>query len=48
VVSARDVRGNRNRALREGARAFLQKPWNDEELLAIISDLLGQPEPAEV
>jgi DNA-binding response OmpR family regulator len=48
VVSARDVHGNRDRALREGARAFLQKPWNDEELLAIISDLLGQPEPAEV
>ena len=26
-----------------GARAFLQKPWNDDELLAIIGRLLGQP-----
>jgi DNA-binding response OmpR family regulator len=48
VVSARDIRGNRDRAFREGARAFLQKPWNDDELLAVISDLLGQPETAEV
>jgi DNA-binding response OmpR family regulator len=48
VVSARDIRVNRDRALREGARAFLQKPWNDDELLTVISDLLGQPETAEV
>lgn len=43
VVSARDVRGNKERALAAGARAFLQKPWNDDELLAIIARLLGQP-----
>ncbi|HVT39579.1 MAG TPA: response regulator [Gemmatimonadaceae bacterium] len=48
VVSGRDLHGNRDRALREGASAFLQKPWNDDELLAIISDLLGQSETAEV
>jgi DNA-binding response OmpR family regulator len=43
VVSARDVRANKERALAAGARAFLQKPWNDDELLAIIARLLGQP-----
>jgi DNA-binding response OmpR family regulator len=43
VVSARDLRGNKERALKAGARAFVQKPWNDDELLAIIGQLLGQP-----
>ena len=43
VVSGRDVRGNKERAFKAGARAFLQKPWNDDELLAIIGRLLGQP-----
>jgi DNA-binding response OmpR family regulator len=42
VVSARDLRGNKDRALKAGARAFVQKPWNDDELLAIIGQLLGQ------
>jgi len=44
VVSARDLRGNRERALKAGAKAFVQKPWNDSELLAIIGQQLGQPE----
>jgi two-component system KDP operon response regulator KdpE len=44
VVSARDVQGNKDRALQAGAKAFVQKPWNDTELLAIIGQLLGQPE----
>ena len=44
VVSARDVRANRERSIRAGAKAFLQKPWDDVELLALISQLLGQPE----
>jgi two-component system KDP operon response regulator KdpE len=44
VVSARDVRGNKERALKAGARAYVQKPWNDDELLTIIAQLLGQPE----
>jgi CheY-like chemotaxis protein len=43
VVSARDVRGSRDRALAAGAKAFFQKPWKDEELLAAISGLVGQP-----
>ena len=41
VVSARDLQGNKERALKAGARAFVQKPWNDDELLALISQLLG-------
>jgi len=44
VVSARDLHGNKERALKAGARAYLQKPWNDNELLAIIGQLLGQPD----
>lgn len=44
VVSGRDMHGNRERALKAGARAFLQKPWNDNELLSIIEELLGKPE----
>ena len=46
VVSARDLHGNKERALKAGAKAFVQKPWNDNELLALISQLLGQPEPS--
>ena len=42
VVSARDPHVNKERALEAGAKAFLQKPWNDYELLGMISRLLGQ------
>jgi CheY-like chemotaxis protein len=41
VVSGRDLKGNRDRALEAGAVAFVQKPWNDKELLKIISDQLN-------
>jgi DNA-binding response OmpR family regulator len=47
VVSGRDlhgIQGNRERALKAGAKAYLQKPWNDDELLVTISQLLGQPD----
>jgi two-component system KDP operon response regulator KdpE len=44
VVSGRDPHPNRGRALRGGAMAFVQKPWNETQLLAIISQLLGSPE----
>ena len=44
VVSARDLDGNKARALKAGARAFVQKPWNDAALLMTINQLLGQPE----
>jgi DNA-binding response OmpR family regulator len=43
VVSARDLHPNKERALKAGAKAFVQKPWNDNELLAIIGGLLDQP-----
>jgi DNA-binding response OmpR family regulator len=43
VVSARDLQGNKERALKAGAKAFVQKPWNDSELLALISEQLGLP-----
>jgi DNA-binding response OmpR family regulator len=47
VVSARDVRGNQERALREGAKAFLQKPVDNVEFLATIRKALGEePAPA--
>jgi DNA-binding response OmpR family regulator len=43
VVSARDVRVNRDRALKAGAKAFLQKPVDNAELLAVIREALGEP-----
>jgi len=42
VVSARDVHGNKERALRAGAKAFVQKPWDDDELLQLIGQVLDQ------
>jgi two-component system KDP operon response regulator KdpE len=44
VVSGRDAGGNRERAIKAGARAFVQKPWNDHELLALIGEHLGERE----
>lgn len=44
VVSGRDPRLNRGRALKGGAMAFVQKPWDDDKLLAIIDQLLGSPD----
>jgi twitching motility two-component system response regulator PilH len=46
VVSGRDFAVSKAKALKEGARAFLQKPWDDAELLSTINRLLGQPEGA--
>ena len=43
VVSARDGLGNQKRAYEAGAKAFLQKPVNDAELLAVIRQALGEP-----
>lgn len=42
VVSARDRHGNQERAFRAGAKAFFQKPWNDDDLLASISSLIDR------
>jgi len=49
VVSARDVRSNKDRAVKAGAKAFLQKPVDNAELLAVIRQALGEPaEPGEI
>ncbi len=41
IVTGRDPGANRERALRAGAKAFLQKPVNNDELLAVIQRCLG-------
>jgi DNA-binding response OmpR family regulator len=41
VVSARDPLANRDRALQAGARAFLQKPVDNDKLLDLIDKFLG-------
>jgi CheY-like chemotaxis protein len=47
VVSARAGLANQQRALKEGVKAFLQKPVDNEELLAVIRRALGEPELVE-
>jgi DNA-binding response OmpR family regulator len=42
IVTGRDPYANRERALRAGAKAFLQKPVDNNELLAIIQRCLGE------
>jgi CheY-like chemotaxis protein len=44
IVSGLDPYANRERALRGGAMAFVQKPWDQDKLLAIIGQLLGSAE----
>jgi DNA-binding response OmpR family regulator len=46
VVSARDAQRNRARVLAAGAKAYVEKPWNDAELLALIRYHLGATEVA--
>jgi DNA-binding response OmpR family regulator len=42
VLSARDRVGNRDRALKAGAKAFLQKPMANDKLLAVIRLVLEE------
>jgi len=42
VLSAKDVATNKERALKAGARAFLQKPADNAELLGSIKSLLEE------
>src|SRR6202165_3598799 len=42
VVSARDRDANMDRALKAGAKAFLQKPVANAELLAVIGRAMGE------
>ena len=41
VVSGRDPATHNNRALKAGAKAFIQKPWNSAELLSTIDQFIG-------
>ncbi len=41
VVSARGVHAYKQRALDAGAIAYVQKPWDDDELLATIANSLS-------
>ncbi len=42
VVSARDRNTSMDRALKAGAKAFLQKPVRNTELLSVIRQVLGE------
>ena len=42
VISARDAYSNQHRAIKAGALAFLQKPVDNVELLAVIRHALGE------
>jgi len=42
VISARDPSANRERALKAGAKAFLQKPVDNAKFLAVIRKALGE------
>ena len=42
VVSGRSGAANRDRALKAGAKAFLEKPVDNAELLAVIRQALGE------
>jgi DNA-binding response OmpR family regulator len=45
VVSARDARANQQRAVKAGATAYLQKPVDNAEFLAVIRKALGELAP---
>jgi DNA-binding response OmpR family regulator len=40
VVSGRDPSGSEAQSLKAGAKCFIQKPWNNDHLLATIAQLL--------
>ena len=42
VMSARDPQANKDRALQAGAKAYFQKPVDNDELLTAIQNLLGE------
>ncbi len=42
VMSARDPQANKDRALEAGAKAYFQKPVDNDELLTAIRNLLGE------
>jgi two-component system KDP operon response regulator KdpE len=46
VVSGRDPIANKDRAIRAGAKAFLQKPVANAHLLSVIRQILGEKDDA--
>jgi DNA-binding response OmpR family regulator len=42
VLSARDRAANMDRVLKAGAKAFLQKPVDNAQLLSVIRQVLGE------
>jgi DNA-binding response OmpR family regulator len=46
VVSGRDRVANKDRAIRAGAKAFLQKPVDNAHLLSVIQQVLGEKDDA--
>ena len=42
VMSARDPQANKDRALQAGAKAYFQKPVDNDELLTAIRNLMGE------
>ena len=47
IVSARTGQENRARAMKAGAKAFLEKPVDNDELLAVIRPALGETSKSE-
>ena len=47
IVSGRNAQDNRERALKAGAKAFLEKPVDSDELMAVIRQTLGEPSEPE-
>ena len=47
VLSASDARTNQARAIAAGAKAFLRKPFDDVELVALIRDATVKPRSGE-
>jgi two-component system, OmpR family, KDP operon response regulator KdpE len=47
IVSGRNAQDNRERALKAGAKAFLEKPVDSDELMAVIRQALGEPSEPE-
>lgn len=42
ILTGRDASADKQRSLKAGAKAFLQKPMDNEELLATIQKVLGE------
>jgi DNA-binding response OmpR family regulator len=47
IVSGRNAQDNRARAMKAGAKAFLEKPVDTGELIAVIRQTLGEPSEPE-